>query len=456
MQSGYGKKARRTKAGFEIAGGSVGALISALGLLASAAQRNPSASMGHLAILAPSIYGIAKGAKRLKGGAYYGSGKPHKLLSRKVIPLSKMKKWLKSHVHDKPIHVSDLGLPKAKLKKIQNILQRLSGSGVFKKIKKIKKHAMKKTSDFFHGKTKYKPSQLLGTIGQVAGVGSIFMPELMIPAMLASAGARYAKSTGRGLELSGGKKWYKKIKTGRRAVDDFMSGNGVSLPGQGISLPGEGLRLAGETKPYRRPPMLKPIKLPRPHTEFMKREPRLAKIIAEDIVTLQGSGKSKKALKALGMIALPSLGAVAGALGYQQYLKRNPSKAIGLAGRSALGWFGSGKYDTQMRQLEAAQGTRFAKPLLLKLMKKKQKEKKGSGLCGGEIMLEGHGKVKARGSRAMVWHGSARKTSGGLTKNDLFLDPKDGRIKSKRKSALGKKMYERNKDKLKPHQFKKK
>jgi len=42
------------------------------------------------------------------------------------------------------------------------------------------------------------------------------------------------------------------------------------------------------------------------------------------------------------------------------------------------------------------------------------------------------------GSRAQVWHGTADKTSGGLTKKDLFKG-KDGRIKSKRASALAKK-----------------
>jgi len=35
------------------------------------------------------------------------------------------------------------------------------------------------------------------------------------------------------------------------------------------------------------------------------------------------------------------------------------------------------------------------------------------------------------GSRAEVFHGTAERTSGGLAKKDLMLDPKDGRIKSK-------------------------
>jgi len=42
------------------------------------------------------------------------------------------------------------------------------------------------------------------------------------------------------------------------------------------------------------------------------------------------------------------------------------------------------------------------------------------------------------GSRAQVWHGTAYKTSGGLTKDDL-LQNKQGRIVSKRKHFTAKK-----------------
>ena len=41
------------------------------------------------------------------------------------------------------------------------------------------------------------------------------------------------------------------------------------------------------------------------------------------------------------------------------------------------------------------------------------------------------------GTRAQVWHGTAKKTSGGLTKSDLFKD-KNGRIRSKAASANAK------------------
>ena len=45
--------------------------------------------------------------------------------------------------------------------------------------------------------------------------------------------------------------------------------------------------------------------------------------------------------------------------------------------------------------------------------------------------------MKTNGSRAEVWHGTAKKTKGGLTKKDLFK--KKGRIKSKRASKKAKK-----------------
>jgi DVNP family len=46
-------------------------------------------------------------------------------------------------------------------------------------------------------------------------------------------------------------------------------------------------------------------------------------------------------------------------------------------------------------------------------------------------------KVMAVGSRAQVWHGTARRTSGGLTKSDLMMSK--GRIVSKKKHHAAKK-----------------
>ena len=51
-------------------------------------------------------------------------------------------------------------------------------------------------------------------------------------------------------------------------------------------------------------------------------------------------------------------------------------------------------------------------------------------------MMKG-GAKSAVGSKAQVWHGSARHTSGGLTKKDLMKHK--GRIISRKKHALGRK-----------------
>ena len=48
-------------------------------------------------------------------------------------------------------------------------------------------------------------------------------------------------------------------------------------------------------------------------------------------------------------------------------------------------------------------------------------------------------KVPAVGSKAQVWHGTAKHTSGGLTRKDLMKNK--GRIVSKKKHALGKKAF---------------
>ena len=59
------------------------------------------------------------------------------------------------------------------------------------------------------------------------------------------------------------------------------------------------------------------------------------------------------------------------------------------------------------------------------------------------LKLEGHplsggARMPAVGTKAMVWHGSAKHTSGGLTRKDL-MKTKRGRIVSRKKHALGKK-----------------
>jgi hypothetical protein len=50
--------------------------------------------------------------------------------------------------------------------------------------------------------------------------------------------------------------------------------------------------------------------------------------------------------------------------------------------------------------------------------------------------VQSGGKMMAVGSKSQVWHGTAKHTSGGLTKKDL-MKTKKGRIVSKKKHAAG-------------------
>ena len=69
--------------------------------------------------------------------------------------------------------------------------------------------------------------------------------------------------------------------------------------------------------------------------------------------------------------------------------------------------------------------------------KKAGKGKKGFSVLGFKLW-GGAGKMPAVGSKASVYHGKAKHTSGGLTRKDL-MKTKNGRIVSRKKHALGKK-----------------
>ena len=56
----------------------------------------------------------------------------------------------------------------------------------------------------------------------------------------------------------------------------------------------------------------------------------------------------------------------------------------------------------------------------------------------GHYLIHGHKYEKLEGSRAQVVHGTAYKTSGGLTKSQLLMN-KNGRIVSRKKHATAKK-----------------
>lgn len=58
--------------------------------------------------------------------------------------------------------------------------------------------------------------------------------------------------------------------------------------------------------------------------------------------------------------------------------------------------------------------------------------------ANGKYVVKGHSYEMLTGTRAQVWHGTAHKTSGGLTKSDLHQN-KAGRIVSKAKHFTAKK-----------------
>lgn len=70
--------------------------------------------------------------------------------------------------------------------------------------------------------------------------------------------------------------------------------------------------------------------------------------------------------------------------------------------------------------------------------RKDRKNRKSSRKAERKNNLAGGAKIKAVGSKAEVFHGTAKHTSGGLTRKDL-LKNKHGRIVSRRKQAAGRK-----------------
>lgn len=77
------------------------------------------------------------------------------------------------------------------------------------------------------------------------------------------------------------------------------------------------------------------------------------------------------------------------------------------------------------------------------MVKRTQKSADGLYHSGGNHF------EKLIGSRAQVWHGTAKKTSGGLHKSDLLMN-KQGRIVSAKKSKTAKKEKRLEKAGFKP------
>ena len=70
--------------------------------------------------------------------------------------------------------------------------------------------------------------------------------------------------------------------------------------------------------------------------------------------------------------------------------------------------------------------------------RRNRKQNGGSSSGFANLNQVGGAKVPAVGSKAQVFNGSAKHTSGGLTRKDL-MKTKNGRIVSRRKHAAGKK-----------------
>merc|ERR1719367_2653633 len=82
----------------------------------------------------------------------------------------------------------------------------------------------------------------------------------------------------------------------------------------------------------------------------------------------------------------------------------------------------------------------------MKSMKKstmKKSMKKASGKKGMKKAKRVSKLARGRGAKARVFYGKKEKTATGLTKSQLMKN-KDGKVVSKKKSALGKKQYQRN------------
>jgi len=74
--------------------------------------------------------------------------------------------------------------------------------------------------------------------------------------------------------------------------------------------------------------------------------------------------------------------------------------------------------------------------------KNRASTRKGRKNNVNNVNMMGGAKIPAVGSKAEVFHGNAKHTSGGLTRKDL-VKTKRGRIVSKRKQAAGKKAIQR-------------
>lgn len=356
------------------------------------------------------IGGIVGG---LAGHYLAGSGKrrkPHPIKQHHVKTMDQMMR------SKKKIHISDI-IPDPKkraalLKKLSAHKQRLqSGEGIFGDIAKGVKSAAKKVGSVAHkathelerfaaGKTSFKPSTLMNYLGSavgVAGAASAFIPGIdLISVPAASAASLGLKSAALGLKTSG----------------------------RGY---GSGLNLTGI--------------IPQKYHAMIRRNPMESLKLLKHLHKKKGSGLKTTGSGIISDLSLVGLTATATATGLYQYLKRNPDKIIKL-----MQMMGE---KTISGAVAASQGSGVSVPGG-RQPPKHQPRSRGHGLkrAGDGLTLSGQGlktpggrRMKRRGSRHEVMSGGALMTSGGLKKSDLVMDK--GKIKSRRKMARGKQMYDR-------------
>jgi hypothetical protein len=178
----------------------------------------------------------------------------------------------------------------------------------------------------------------------------------------------------------------------------YIEGNGLQTMGKGLQTMGKGLHPVGK-------------KMPKKYITFMKKYPQASKKLASmaKSETQIGNGtKLKHFLASLGLITTTA--ALTGSAFYT-YLLHNPSAAAKIV-------------------IQGVDNTIM-----------------GYGKKGGNLeATTGYGKkkkIKKIGNREDVYYGRCIKTGGGLRKEDLIL--KGNRIISRRKSELGKKIYQKHK-----------
>ncbi len=409
---------------------------------------------------------------KLAGQGMTGTGKPRILHGH-------VKAFLNKHKNLK-LHISDLLGPdwqqkKDKLKSalVQAIKNRhqqgsgvQTGTGVFqdiskgvkkagKSISKAASSAGKKMKDFIDGKTKMKPSTIMNYLGGAVGVvgaASAMIPGvdlISVPAASALAlglkgAAHMAKTAGSGLSLSGGADWGHLVDTAGKFMDVSELGlEGMEDPAKikdaieklaaaagplltktkvGAALGITGAALAAAFALYKK---LKKKKgaglslsggaLPPRIAAFVRAHPqaarRIAAIAKKGKGYQSGMGAMDKILGKFGLVGTPNAG-VAHSL--FNLLLENPKL------HSKLG---------------------------------KKVVVKGKGMHGPGV---GMGKPRRKkgmivGTKTEVWDDAKphQITSGGLRKCDL-MKGKGNKIISKKRHALGKKLYEQNKGKLTP------